>query len=165
MGLHVLSECEQCTERFGYNPPCTKDLSRHRIILHFVASIGNGYLPQCPFIAGSGSLLFWFFNKRDIFPRMFCWFAAVLITGRILLLGLSWLSPASATLNGMRSGMIYELLFTAPPKAKIPNSIAGVAISAIGEMSKRRKKAPLITLSDQNNRPVELLPKGWEHFR
>jgi hypothetical protein len=65
------------------------------------------------FIAGSGSLLFWFFNKRDIFPRMFCWFAAVLITGRILLLGLSWLSPASATLNGMRSGMIYELGFTA----------------------------------------------------
>ena len=64
------------------------------------------------FIAGSGSLLYWFFNKRDIFPRMFCWFAAVLITGRILLLGLSWLSPASATLNGMRSGMIAELIFT-----------------------------------------------------
>jgi hypothetical protein len=64
------------------------------------------------FVAGSGSLLYWFFNKRDIFPRMFCWFAAVLITGRILLLGLSWLSPASATLNGMRSGMIVELIFT-----------------------------------------------------
>jgi hypothetical protein len=43
---------------------------------------------------------------------MFCWFAAVLITGRILLLTLSWLSPASTTLNGMRSGMVYELLFT-----------------------------------------------------
>jgi Domain of Unknown Function with PDB structure (DUF3857)/Protein of unknown function (DUF2569) len=64
------------------------------------------------FIAGSISLLFWFFTKRDIFPRMFCWFAAVLITGRILLLGLSWLSPASGTLDGMRSGMIYELIFT-----------------------------------------------------
>jgi hypothetical protein len=64
------------------------------------------------FIAGSGSLLFWFFSKRDIFPRMFCWFAAVLITGRVLLLGLSWLSPASATLNGMRSEMVFELLFT-----------------------------------------------------
>ncbi len=64
------------------------------------------------FIAGSGSLLYWFFSKRDIFPRMFCCFAAVLITGRVLLLGLSWISPASTTLNGMRSGMVFELLFT-----------------------------------------------------
>ena len=60
MGLHVLSECEQCTARCSYNPPCTKDLNgRFRIILHFVTSIGNGYLPQCPFIAGSQEILHW----------------------------------------------------------------------------------------------------------
>jgi thiamine-monophosphate kinase len=65
----------------------------------------------------------------------------------------------------LHGGEDYELLFTAPAKTKIPKSIGGVVIHSIGKMSKRRKGAPLISLSDQNQPDRELAAKGWEHFR
>jgi thiamine-monophosphate kinase len=65
----------------------------------------------------------------------------------------------------LHGGEDYELLFTAPPKTKIPKSIEGIAIHSIGRMSKRRKGAPLMTLSGQNYPDRELLAEGWEHFR
>ena len=64
----------------------------------------------------------------------------------------------------LHGGEDYELLFTAPPKTKIPTSIGGVAIHTIGKMSKRRKGAPLVTLSRQDQPASELPAKGWEHF-
>ena len=64
----------------------------------------------------------------------------------------------------LHGGEDYELLFTAPPKTKIPRSIGGVAIHAIGRMSKRRKGAPIVALSGQNQPDSELPAKGWEHF-
>jgi len=64
----------------------------------------------------------------------------------------------------LHGGEDYELLFTAPPQAKIPKTIGGVAIHAIGKMSKRQKGAPLVTLSGQNQPDIELLANGWEHF-
>src|SRR5580698_9485481 len=60
MGLHILSECSQCTERFNYNPPCTRDLvSRRRIVLQLASAIGNGSSPDCPFIASAKEIMAW----------------------------------------------------------------------------------------------------------
>jgi thiamine-monophosphate kinase len=71
-------------------------------------------------------------------------------------------SALDLTLHG---GEDYELLFTASPQTRIPKRIGGVAIHAIGRMSKRREGAPLVILSGQNQPDSELLVKGWEHFR
>ncbi len=64
----------------------------------------------------------------------------------------------------LHGGEDYELLFTASPKTKIPSSIGGVAIHAIGRMSKRQINSPIVTLSSQSQPDSELLAKGWEHF-
>jgi thiamine-monophosphate kinase len=65
----------------------------------------------------------------------------------------------------LHGGEDYELLFTAPPKIKIPKTIAGVAIQAIGVMSELRKGQPTVTLTAAGQPDSELLAKGWEHFR
>ena len=65
--------------------------------------------------------------------------------------------PFSLALHG---GEDYELLFAAPPTARIPGSIAGVRITRIGTLT--RKKA--ITLIDADGRRTPLQPAGWEHF-
>lgn len=38
------------------------------------------------FITGAAAILYWFMKKRDIFPRMFIWYAGVLLSGRLLIL-------------------------------------------------------------------------------
>ncbi len=65
------------------------------------------------FIAGAGALLFWFFRKRDIFPRMFLWYTAILISGRLLLLALSYTTPSTKDFIVYRPGMIAALVGTA----------------------------------------------------
>jgi thiamine-monophosphate kinase len=72
-------------------------------------------------------------------------------------------TPSSLDL-ALHGGEDYELLFTAPAKAKIPKSIGGVAVHSIGRMSKKRRGLPAITLTRQDQPPVDLPPKGWEHF-
>ena len=37
------------------------------------------------FIAGGSAIFFWFIKKRDIFPRMFLWYAGILLVGRVML--------------------------------------------------------------------------------
>ncbi len=64
----------------------------------------------------------------------------------------------------LHGGEDYELLFTASPHAKIPESIGGIAIHAIGRMRKRRKGAPVVTISKQSQPASELPAKGWQHF-
>ena len=66
--------------------------------------------------------------------------------------------------GALGGGEDYELLFTASPKTKIPSGICGVAIHAIGRMSKRRKDSPIVTLAVQGQPNSELPAKGWEHF-
>jgi len=70
MGLHVLSECEQCCERFRASggPPCNKDLAtgRYRIVLQAKQVIGNGMLPQCPFIAGAPEITGWVKSTQPV---------------------------------------------------------------------------------------------------
>ena len=61
----------------------------------------------------------------------------------------------------LHGGEDYELLFTVPPGKRIPPQIAGVPLTEIGIM-KRRKK--ILAVNDEGKR-YELRAHGWEHFR
>lgn len=61
----------------------------------------------------------------------------------------------------LHGGEDYELLFTARPEKRVPHVIAGVPVTCIGEVI-RRKKMFLIG-GDEIRVPLE--PRGWEHFR
>jgi thiamine-monophosphate kinase len=71
---------------------------------------------------------------------------------------------ASATLNqALHGGEDYELLFTARPNAAIPRSIAGIPVTRIGKIIKKRAGQPSVALVDQSGRR-SLRRGGWEHF-
>jgi thiamine-monophosphate kinase len=61
----------------------------------------------------------------------------------------------------LHGGEDYELLFTAPPGKRVPAHIAGVPLTQIGRVTRRRK----IFLLNRQNIACELVPRGWEHFR
>jgi thiamine-monophosphate kinase len=72
--------------------------------------------------------------------------------------------PDATLEQALHGGEDYELLFTAPAKARIPSVIAGVTVSRIGRIT--RKHAGLPDLTIRTERGVEMLePKGWEHFQ
>ncbi|MHA4806475.1 DUF3857 domain-containing protein [Flavitalea flava] len=64
------------------------------------------------FLAGGGSVLFWFVNKRDIFPRMFTWYAGLLLSGQLLLIILFSVVPYSASLSDLKQTMIVQFTRT-----------------------------------------------------
>jgi len=61
----------------------------------------------------------------------------------------------------LHGGEDYELLFTAPSGKRIPSRIAGVAITRIGNIVRRRK----ILLMSRGGIGCELGAEGWEHFK
>ena len=61
----------------------------------------------------------------------------------------------------LHGGEDYELLFTARPGVRIPNQIAGVTVTQIGRIT--RKKT--MVLRSREGRSQRLEPRGWEHFR
>ena len=61
----------------------------------------------------------------------------------------------------LHGGEDYELLFTSPPGKRVPSRIAGIAITQIGQITRRRK----IFLRRREGVGYELEPLGWEHFR
>ncbi|HEY3929600.1 MAG TPA: thiamine-phosphate kinase [Candidatus Koribacter sp.] len=61
----------------------------------------------------------------------------------------------------LHGGEDYELLFTAPSRARMPKQISGVSITPIGEIIARRG----MWLTDATGRRTTLKPRGWEHFR
>ena len=61
----------------------------------------------------------------------------------------------------LHGGEDYELLFTARPGKRISAQIAGVPITQIGRITRRRK----IFVMDPKGIGYELVPRGWEHFR
>lgn len=73
------------------------------------------------------------------------------------------LGPAASLQQALHGGEDYELLFTAPPSARIPRSIAGVAITAIGWIRDKESGDPDVILHAASG-PQPLLPQGWEHF-
>jgi thiamine-monophosphate kinase len=60
----------------------------------------------------------------------------------------------------LHGGDEYELLFTARPSRRIPQQIAGVPITAIGEITRGRK----MKLASPDGKTEVLAPQGWEHF-
>jgi thiamine-monophosphate kinase len=69
--------------------------------------------------------------------------------------------------QALHGGEDYELLFTARPGTRIPRSIAGVAVTQIGEITApdRDKRGGKPTLMLATGCIVEpLVPRGWEHF-
>jgi thiamine-monophosphate kinase len=69
---------------------------------------------------------------------------------------------AGASLDqALNGGEDYELLFTAPPRIKVPPKIAGVAVTQIGRLV--RGSGVSIFGAEGGRRALE--PRGWEHFR
>lgn len=62
----------------------------------------------------------------------------------------------------LHGGEDYELLFTARPKTRIPEKIAGVKITAIGEMVSDAKRRLYLTDSHGQRKP--LIAAGWQHL-
>ena len=61
----------------------------------------------------------------------------------------------------LHGGEDYELLFTARAGVTIPTQIAGVTLTEIGRIT--RKKT--MTLRSPEGQPRRLKARGWEHFR
>jgi thiamine-monophosphate kinase len=71
--------------------------------------------------------------------------------------------PAATLAQALHGGEDYELLFTAPPAARLPRAIAGVPVTRIGRILKPRAGRPTTALiSPQGAQPLK--PRGWEHF-
>ncbi len=60
----------------------------------------------------------------------------------------------------LHGGEDYELLFTAAPRAKVPELIAGVHVTRIGEVV----SGDAIRVADAQGRSRQLQPQGWQHF-
>jgi len=73
------------------------------------------------------------------------------------------LGPGATLEMALHGGEDYELLFTAPAKARVPRSMAGVPITAIGQILPYGKRRPRITLVSGSRREA-LEAHGWEHF-
>ncbi len=65
----------------------------------------------------------------------------------------------------LHGGEDYELLFAAPPRARVPRRIAGVALTEIGRVVAARQQQSLVTLVGKNGERTELPAGGWEHLR
>jgi len=68
--------------------------------------------------------------------------------------------PEPAWRHAVGDGEDYELLFTAPPGARIPRQVEGVAITRIGSVT--AGGGVRLVMPDQP--PVELIGLGWEHM-
>jgi thiamine-monophosphate kinase len=61
----------------------------------------------------------------------------------------------------LHGGEDYELLFTAAGRKRIPPRVAGIPITLIGHITRRRE----IFLRNRSGVGHEFEPRGWEHFR
>ncbi|MGA3131783.1 MAG: thiamine-phosphate kinase [Terracidiphilus sp.] len=69
--------------------------------------------------------------------------------------------------QALHGGEDYELLFTAPPAARVPRRIAGVPVTRIGRMMRARRGRPAAALFNTEggaHGAQVLTPQGWEHF-
>lgn len=72
---------------------------------------------------------------------------------------------ASALGLALNGGEDYELLFTARPGTRVPKSLGGVPVRAIGKMLPANARKPRMVLRHADGRVEPLAAKGWEHFR
>jgi transglutaminase-like putative cysteine protease len=61
-------------------------------------------------IASAGALLYWFFHRRDIFPRMFTWYAALLLCSQLLLIIGYNVIPYQASLDNFKTELTTQLI-------------------------------------------------------
>jgi thiamine-monophosphate kinase len=74
------------------------------------------------------------------------------------------LGETAALQAALHGGEDYELLFTTPASVPMPLSLAGVPITRIGSLTRRRSGRPMMTLLAPDGGREELQPGGWEHF-
>jgi thiamine-monophosphate kinase len=74
------------------------------------------------------------------------------------------LHPGATLQQALHGGEDYELLFTARPNAALPRRIAGVAVTRIGTITKKRSEQPPVFLIGESGLRRPLLPGGWQHF-
>lgn len=73
------------------------------------------------------------------------------------------IAPGATLEQALHGGEGYELLFTARPDTRLPGAIAGVPVTQIGRMVRRRAGQPEISLrTTAGIQPLER--RGWEHF-
>lgn len=68
---------------------------------------------ELSFIAACGASLYWFVKRRDIFPRMFIWQLAIMLTGKLILILLFYSIPIPASLAEYKQALIPGLIRTA----------------------------------------------------
>ena len=64
----------------------------------------------------------------------------------------------------LHGGEDYELLFTTRPGAKLPEKIAGVRVSLIGEIRPKSSTASLVRIWERSGHLRPLKSQGWQHF-
>lgn len=74
------------------------------------------------------------------------------------------LGPTEALAMALHGGEDYELLFSAPATQKMPRSVAGVEITRIGSLIRRRRGLSRVTLVGADGSRSALEAGGWEHF-
>jgi thiamine-monophosphate kinase len=71
--------------------------------------------------------------------------------------------PGATLAQALQGGEDYELLFAARPDAKLPRTIAGVPVTRVGRVIRRKPGTAAVTLKTaQGAKPLEA--EGWEHF-
>jgi thiamine-monophosphate kinase len=63
--------------------------------------------------------------------------------------------------RALHGGEDYELLFTAHRGKRVPNRIAGVDVTLVGEITLGRR----VVLKSRNGKRSPLPPQGWQHFQ
>ena len=73
------------------------------------------------------------------------------------------IAPGASLDQALHGGEDYELLFTARPAVHLPRAVAGVPITRIGRIVRRRQESPQMLLRILSGLQT-LEPRGWEHF-
>ncbi len=75
------------------------------------------------------------------------------------------LGPTAALSAALHGGEDYQLLFAAPPRAKVPAAIAGLRLTEIGRCLARGSGQPTVAIRAIDGRRTALKAGGWEHLR